>query len=114
MLGKQRAVVSRAGWAAPQSVKHTAAHARFRDIVGIPTLDEELLARLKELRRDLAADQHVPAFRIMSNETLMLLALHKPTTREAALELNLKGIGPFTAKRYLSRFTALIKDYLGQ
>ena len=114
MLGKQRAVVSRAGWAAPQPVKRTAAHARFRDIVGIPSLDEELLERLKELRRDLAADQHVPAFRIMSNETLALLAMHKPTTREAALELKLKGIGPFTAKRYLSRFTALIKDYLGQ
>ena len=114
MYGRQPAILSRAGWAAPQPVQRTAGHARHRAFVHASSPDEELLERLKELRRDIAADHRIPAYRVMSNDALESLAMHKPTTREAALELKLKGVGPFTAKRYLARFTALIGDYLGK
>ncbi len=114
MYGRQPAILSRAGWAAPQPAQRTAGHARNRAFVHASSPDEELLERLKELRRDIAADHRIPAYRVMSNDALESLAMHKPTTREAALELKLKGVGPFTAKRYLARFTALIGDYLGK
>lgn len=114
MYGRQPAILSRAGWAAPQPAQRTAGHARHRAFVHGSSPDEELLERLKELRRDIAADHRIPAYRVMSNDALESLAMHKPTTREDALELKLKGVGPFTAKRYLARFTALIGDYLGK
>ena len=113
MLGRQPAILSRAGWAAPAQ---NAAPARdkkgFLEAINLHTEDKELLKRLKELRYDLAREENVPAYRIMSNATLQQLATRKPTSEEDALDI--KGIGPYTASRYLRHFIALIRDYLGE
>ena len=113
MLGKLPAILSRAGWAAPAQ---NAAPARdkkgFLEAINMYAEDKELLKRLKELRYDLAREENVPAYRIMSNATLQQLATRKPTSEDDALDI--KGIGPYTASRYLRHFIALIRDYLGE
>ena len=113
MQEKEPAMLSRAGWAVALPPK--AARKGKRNILEalhVQNEDRELLRRLKELRYDLAREENVPAFRIMSNATLQQLATQKPTTREGALAI--KGIGPFIANSYLRHFIALIRDYLGE
>ncbi len=78
--------------------------------LGIGRLDKELYEHLATLRRDLAAEFNLPAYRIMHNETLKALATLKPTTIEAASRI--KGIGSrMCASRYLRAFLELIQDY---
>ena len=113
MRGKAPAVLSRRNWAASAPVLRSRPRTvqDFLAVSGDPTLDRELLERLKEMRRDIAAEHNLPAFRIIRTETLVAMATVKPTTREAAM--NLKGIGPYTASRYLRHFVELIRDYVG-
>ena len=113
MLGKQPAILSRAGWAAPAQNAATPRDKKgFLEAINLYTEDKELLKRLKELRYDLAREENVPAYRIMGNATLQQLATRKPTSEDDALDI--KGIGPYTASRYLRHFIALIRDYLGE
>ncbi|HIX19049.1 MAG TPA: HRDC domain-containing protein, partial [Candidatus Akkermansia intestinigallinarum] len=73
--------------------------------------DKELLSRLRELRRDIAQEHNLPVYRVLHTETLRELATLKPTTLEAASRL--KGVGPYTARRYLRAFVELIQAYEG-
>jgi len=77
--------------------------------MGLGRLDKELYEHLAELRRDLAAEYNMPAYRIMHNETLRALATVKPTTMEAAGRL--KGVGPWLRTHGLRAFVELIRDY---
>ncbi len=77
--------------------------------MGLGRLDKELYEHLAELRRDLAAEYNMPAYRIMHNETLRALATVKPTTMEAAERL--KGVGPWLRAHGLRAFVELIQDY---
>lgn len=77
--------------------------------MGLGRLDKELYEHLAELRRDLAAEYNMPAYRIMHNETLRSLATVKPTTMEAAERL--KGVGPWLRTHGLRAFVELIQDY---
>ena len=77
--------------------------------MGLGRLDKELYEHLAELRRDLAAEYNMPAYRIMHNETLRTLATVKPTTMEAAERL--KGVGPWLRTHGLRAFVELIQDY---
>ena len=79
--------------------------------MGLGRLDKELYEHLAELRRDLAAEYNMPAFRVMHNETLRALATVKPTTMEAAERL--KGVGPWLRTHGLRAFVELIQDYEG-
>lgn len=79
--------------------------------MGLGRLDKELYEHLAELRRDLAAEYNMPAFRVMHNETLRALATVKPTTIEAAERL--KGVGPWLRTHGLRAFVELIQDYEG-
>ena len=77
--------------------------------MGLGRLDKELYEHLAELRRDLAAEYNMPAYRIMHNETLRALATVKPTTMDAAERL--KGVGPWLRTHGLRAFVELIQDY---
>ena len=77
--------------------------------MGLGRMDKELYEHLAELRRDLAAEYNMPAYRIMHNETLRALATVKPTTMEAAERL--KGVGPWLRTHGLRAFVELIQDY---
>ena len=85
---------------------------RTRDMLqsmGLGRMDKELYEHLAELRRDLAADYNMPAYRIMHNDTLRAMATVKPTTMEAAERL--KGVGPWLRTHGLRAFVELIRDY---
>jgi ATP-dependent DNA helicase RecQ len=73
--------------------------------------DEALFEKLKELRRDIADDEGVPAYHIFHNSTLEALARIKPTTREGAMKIH--GIGEHKAERFLDDFLEVIAEHEG-
>ncbi len=67
--------------------------------VGAPTdYDEDLLAELKELRRELAADQGIPAYAVFPDRTLMELAARRPLSLHEMRGIH--GIGEAKLERY--------------
>jgi ATP-dependent DNA helicase RecQ len=74
-------------------------------------LDEGLLGRLKDLRRQLAAEAGVPAYIIFSDASLRDMCRKAPRTLEAFAEV--AGVGEIKLKRYGRIFTEGIRDYLG-
>ncbi|MBR2313286.1 MAG: RecQ family ATP-dependent DNA helicase [Akkermansia sp.] len=106
--------MSRRGWCGASTLLKPAAarQERTRQLLqsmGLGRMDKELYEHLAELRRDLAAEFQMPAFRIMHNETLRALATLKPTTMEAASRI--KGVGPWLRANHLRAFVELIRDY---
>lgn len=93
---------------APSAVRRDKSQQLLQSM-GLGRLDKELYEHLAELRRDLAAEYNMPAYRIMHNETLRALATVKPTTMEAAERL--KGVGPWLRTHGLRAFVELIQDY---
>lgn len=79
--------------------------------MGLGRMDKDLYERLAELRRDIAAEHRLPAFRIIHSNVLRTMATIKPTTMEAASHI--KGVGPYLRKTYLRAFVELIQDYEG-
>ncbi len=102
-------------WAENMSVraagnaKYHAGTSQILQSMGLGRLDKELYERLSELRRDIAAEHNMPAYRVMHNETLRAFASVKPTTVEAASHI--KGVGPWLRKTFLRAFVELIQDY---
>lgn len=108
--------LSRRGWCGASTMlkSKTARHDKTRQLLesmGLGRLDKELYEHLAELRRDLAEEFRMPAYRIMHNETLRALATLKPTTLEAAERI--KGVGPWLRAHHLRAFVELIQDYEG-
>ena len=108
MMGREEARISRRGWAARDKKA-----ARERAVQALSALanakqDKELYARLAELRNDIAAETHMPAYRVLRNETMRAMAATKPTTMEAAERL--KGVGPWLRTHFLRSFVELIRD----
>lgn len=106
--------LKRRGWCGASTMlkDKSARHDKTRQLLesmGLGRLDKELYEHLAELRRDLAVEFNMPAFRIMHNETLRALATLKPTTMEAAERI--KGVGPWLSKNHLRAFVELIQDY---
>ncbi|WP_372729679.1 ATP-dependent DNA helicase UvrD2 [Nocardioides sp.] len=60
--------------------------------------DEELFERLREWRKERAAEESVPAFVVFTDATLQLVAEHRPATAEALLRIN--GIGRAKVEKY--------------
>ena len=113
MRGKAPARISRKNWAAaPVAPKPRASRAQaVWAAVEQGRLDKELYERLAEMRRDIAAEHNIPAFRVLHNETLRALATVKPHSLDEAARL--KGVGTYTRNRYLRYFVELIRDYEG-
>ena len=106
--------MSRRGWSGtttllkPKAVRQDRTR-HLLESMGLGRLDKELYEHLAELRRDLAAEYNMPAYRIMHNETLKAMATVKPTTMEAAERI--KGVGPWLRTHGLRAFVELIQDY---
>lgn len=60
--------------------------------------EEELLATLRRRRLELARDQQIPAFWVVTNATLRQLAVLRPANLKALL--GVPGIGPVKAEKY--------------
>ncbi|MEM7672523.1 MAG: RecQ family ATP-dependent DNA helicase [Verrucomicrobiota bacterium] len=69
--------------------------------------DPELYERLRQQRMKLAKARDVPPFTIFNNATLVELANVKPTSIEAAIDIS--GIGPYKAKKYMPPFLEIIR-----
>lgn len=74
-----------------------------------PTTDgEELFEALRALRRQLADEEVLPPYIVMSDKVLHLLATQRPTTIEAFGRIN--GIGEYKKKKYGKAFVELIRQ----
>lgn len=74
--------------------------------------DEGLFEALRQLRKKLADQLAIPAYIVLSDKTLHLLALKKPGDMEAFGEIS--GIGEFKKEKYGKDFLAAINEYLGR
>lgn len=74
--------------------------------------DEGLFEALRQLRKKLADQLAIPAYIVLSDKTLHLLALKKPGDMEAFGEIS--GIGEFKKEKYGNDFLAVINEYLGR
>lgn len=72
--------------------------------------NEQLFEALRALRKKLADQQVIPAYIVLSDKTLHLLASSKPTTIEAFGEIS--GIGEYKKERYGKDFIKVISQYV--
>jgi ATP-dependent DNA helicase RecQ len=76
--------------------------------VALP-FDEELLSLIKDTRRDMAQQENVPAYIIVSDATLVEIATYLPQSLD---ELRLiSGFGDIKLARYGREFVATVKAY---
>ena len=75
----------------------------------VPRVDDPLLAALKALRFRVAQEQHVPAYIIFSNATLLDMAAKRPGSMQELLEVS--GVGHVKAERYGADFLNEIRQY---
>jgi ATP-dependent DNA helicase RecQ len=68
-----------------------------------------LFSRLRDVRRQVAAEIGKPAFIVMSDKSLQDLVLKRPTTLEAMADVY--GFGEYKAKAYGKPFIEAIKQY---
>ncbi len=112
MRDLRRPRLSRRIWSAQAPFRPTAVGRGTSNVLSglaLGRMDKELYGRLAELRRDIAAEHHMPVYRVMRTETLRALATVRPTTMEAASRL--KGVGPWIREHTLQAFLELIQDY---
>ena len=71
--------------------------------------EEELFFVLRDLRRELAEEQSLPAYMIFHDRTLVEMAKLRPTDLDAFAQIN--GVGESKLQRYGELFLAEIKRY---
>ena len=72
--------------------------------------DLDLLGKLREFRINVAKEKNLPAYCILQNKALAILATEKPTTFE---ELRgVKGIGDKTIEQYGDKLLEIIKQHI--
>ena len=72
--------------------------------------DAGLVGQLKALRLSLAQEKNVPAYVIFPDRTIIEIATHKPTTKDAFLQVN--GVGQKKVDAYFEDFKDVIERYL--
>jgi len=73
-------------------------------------VDGKLVTMLRAWRKSIAQSKRIPAFRILTDQTLMSVAAEKPRTREALMRI--KGIGERIADHYGQALLALVEGSL--
>ncbi len=73
-------------------------------------VDQTLFAKLKELRMQMAAEEHVPAYIIFTDATLRDMCAKLPVSDSQFLEVS--GVGAAKLDKYGKRFTSLIQGYI--
>ena len=79
---------------------------RSHGLPGDLGVDEELFDLLRPLRRDLAAEQSVPAYVVFADRSLLDMAARRPRTCEEFLECH--GVGVAKLERYGDAFLSAI------
>ena len=86
----------------------------FKVPVSVPIGEEDpmLFEELRVLRKRLADQQAIPAYIVLSDKTLHLLAIQRPTTLEEFGQVS--GIGEYKKEKYGKDFVELIKQIIGK
>ncbi len=87
-----------------------ARHRRGEREDGAGAGDQVLFNRLRELRRQLAAERGVPPYIILSDATLTEMSSRYPTSPESLLQI--KGVGRYKLDQFGLPFIQLIQAYL--
>ena len=74
-------------------------------------VDEDLLARLRRKRRDLAKANSVPAYVVASNRTLVGIAATRPVSKQALYAIH--GMGPQRIEQYGDTFLDVVRNWTG-
>lgn len=82
----------------------------YREVLSEPEF--VVFARLRNLRKDLAEAQGVPAYTLFTNEQLAAMVRSRTTTKAALAEV--KGVGSARVDKYGEAFLQLIADALGE
>ncbi|MBM9519399.1 HRDC domain-containing protein [Desulforhopalus vacuolatus] len=69
----------------------------------------EFFERLRRWRTEKAAEEDVPAYRVLAQKPLIQLAVHLPVSNKGLLKIH--GIGPKLAERYGEELLQMIKEY---
>lgn len=79
--------------------------------LGLPnTENTDLFQALRELRKQLADEEVLPPYIILSDKVLHLLSISRPTTvKEFG---NISGVGEYKKKKYGKAFVNLIRQYI--
>lgn len=114
MMAREAAVMSPTGWSQqPRAIPGVATlQQRGKALLAnlaIGKVDKCLYDKLAAVRRDLAQEYGMPAYRVMNNETLRALATIKPTTPEGAARI--KGVGAWTLAHTIDAFLEVIQDH---
>ena len=72
--------------------------------------NKDLFEELRLLRKRLADQQAIPAYIVLSDKTLHLIATQQPTSIEAFGEIS--GIGEHKKKKYGKDFVNLIRQFV--
>ncbi len=73
-------------------------------------INEKMFEILKEVRREIAEKEDVPAFMIFHNTTLMEIARELPTTESQFLEIG--GVGKMKSEKYGKAFIDAVNEYV--
>jgi ATP-dependent DNA helicase RecQ len=94
----------------PDSFVVTRTFEKTKSAADTTPVDEVLLTKLKDLRREFAQAGRVPAYIVFSDASLRDMCRKKPATRTAFLEVS--GVGEVKMEKYGDAFTKLIKEYV--
>jgi len=73
-----------------------------------PATDPALFARLKDLRREIARQEEVPAYLVFTDRALADMAARRPTDAEALADVH--GVGPSKLEKYGGRFLEVLRS----
>ncbi len=110
LRGEQTLILARPRTRVPSKKQRQAAERAAR-AAGVAAMepDEELFARLRTLRKQLAGRQNVPAYVVFSDATLAEMAARKPRSPAALLDVN--GVGQTKLERYGGDFLEAIAEH---
>ena len=73
-------------------------------------VDEALFSALRDLRKQLAAEQNLPPYIVFSDNVLRALSANKPRSMEEFGQIS--GVGEYKRKKYGATFLKVIEEYL--
>ncbi len=76
---------------------------------GHEAYEQELFRQLKALRREIAEEENVPAYIVLSDATLLELATYLPHNKEEFRKIS--GFGDIKIEKYGKRFWQVVADY---
>jgi ATP-dependent DNA helicase RecQ len=77
--------------------------------IDTPSIDEDLVRELKTLRKQLADQDYMPAYIVLSDTSIMELAQYRPFGLSDLHQIN--GFGEYKIQKYGAEFVRCIQDY---